>query len=72
VKRKMARQAAPKRKSPSPAKRSRSSPVARVKRVTREVVEQATTAVTTGVETLKDLGENIAGRVRSEFTNRQS
>lgn len=41
------------------------SPVARVKRVTREVVQQAAVAVTTGVETLKDLGENLVDRVRS-------
>jgi hypothetical protein len=37
----------------------------RVKRVTEEVMHQASAAVTTGVETLKDLGENLVDRVRS-------
>jgi hypothetical protein len=55
---------AAKRRSASP-KRSKQSPVARVKRVTREVVQQASTAVSAGVETLRDLGENIVDRVRS-------
>jgi hypothetical protein len=41
------------------------SPVARVKRVTREVVQQATVAVSAGVETLKDFGENLVDRVRA-------
>lgn len=41
------------------------SPVARVKRVTREVVQQATVAVSAGVETLRDLGGNLVDRVRS-------
>jgi hypothetical protein len=41
------------------------SPVARVKRVTREVVQQATVAVTAGVETLKDFGGNLVDRVRA-------
>jgi hypothetical protein len=41
------------------------SPVARVKRVTREVVQQASVAVSAGVETLKDLGGNLVDRVRS-------
>ena len=45
--------------------RSKQSPVARVKRVTREVVQQATVAVTAGVETLKGFGENLVDRVRS-------
>jgi hypothetical protein len=51
----------------STAKRRRQSPVARVKRVTREVVQQAQVAVTAGVETLKDLGENLAERVPDRF-----
>jgi hypothetical protein len=64
---------AAKRKSPkraAPAKRSRLAgvakrlPVARVKRVTREVVEQATGAVSAGMDTLKDFGENLVNRVR--------
>ena len=52
------------------AKRSRLAgvakrlPVARVKRVTREVVQQATVAVSAGVDTLKDFGENLVNRVR--------
>jgi hypothetical protein len=46
--------------------RRRQSPVARVKRVTREVVQQAQVAVTAGVETLRDLGENLVERVRSD------
>jgi hypothetical protein len=54
------RSAAPRRKAAG-----RQSPVARVKRVTREVVQQATVAVTAGVETLKDLGENLVDRVRT-------
>jgi hypothetical protein len=47
-----------------PAARSKQSPVARVKRVTREVVQQATVAVTAGVETLKDVGGGLVDRVR--------
>ena len=43
----------------------RQSPVARVKRVTREVVQQASDAVSSGVETLKDLSGNLVERVRS-------
>lgn len=42
--------------------------MARVKRVTREVVQQATVAVSAGVETLKDVGENLLDRVRTEPT----
>jgi hypothetical protein len=38
--------------------------------VTREVVQQATTAVSAGVETLRDLGENIVDRVRTDLANR--
>lgn len=55
----------------TPAKRSRLAgvakrlPVARVKRVTREVVQQATEAVSAGVDTLKDFGENLVNRVRA-------
>ncbi len=41
------------------------SPVARVKRVSREVVQQATVAVSAGVETLRDLGESLVNRVRA-------
>jgi len=44
--------------------------VARVKRVTREVVQQATVAVSSGVETLRDLGENLVDRVRTDLINR--
>jgi len=34
-----------------------------VTRVAKEVAQQATNAVTEGVETLKELGENIVDRV---------
>lgn len=46
-------------------KASGRSPLARVKRVAREVAAQATTAVTAGVETLKGLGESIVERVET-------
>jgi hypothetical protein len=49
-----AKRAAPKR---------RRSPLVRVKEVAQEVVQQATTAVTEGVEAIKDMGENIVDRV---------
>jgi hypothetical protein len=45
--------------------RKSTSPLARVKRVAQEVAQQATTAVTEGVETLKDFGESIVERVTS-------
>ena len=35
--------------------------------VTREVVQQASGAVSAGVESLKDLGENLADRVPDRF-----
>jgi hypothetical protein len=41
--------------------------MSRVKRVTREVVSQATAAVTAGVETVRDLGENLVDRVRTDL-----
>jgi hypothetical protein len=44
---------------------SRKSAVNRVKRVTREVVQQASVAMAAGVETLRDLGENLVDRVRA-------
>jgi hypothetical protein len=67
------RSSAAKRRS-STAKRRRSSAkrggrqaaVARVKRVTQEVVQQATVAVQAGVETLKDFGGNLVDRVRNQ------
>jgi hypothetical protein len=43
---------------------TRRAQVARVKRVAKEVVQQAQTAVVAGVETLRDLGENLMERVR--------
>jgi hypothetical protein len=49
----------------STSRRTKSSPVARVKRVTREVVHQAAVAVSSGVETLKDIGGNLVDRVRT-------
>jgi hypothetical protein len=58
------RKAAAKKSTRSAAPR-RKSPVARVKSVTREVVQQATVAVAAGVETLKDLGGSLVDRVRS-------
>lgn len=61
---------AKRRSTRSSAKRSRArrstSPVARVKRVTQEVAQQAVTAVTAGVETLRDFGGNLVDRVRNE------
>jgi len=45
------------------AAKRRSSPLARVKRVATGVVEQAQSAVTHGVEAVKELGENIVDRV---------
>lgn len=57
------RGSAAKRRSPARAKKQ--SPVARVKRVTREVVQQAQVAVSAGVERLQDLGGNLVDRVRS-------
>ena len=62
------RKSASKSRTRGSAKRTaarKQSPVARVKRVTREVVQQAAVAVTSGVETLKDFGENLVDRVRS-------
>jgi hypothetical protein len=46
------------------------SRVARVKRVTREVVQQASDVMSAGVETLKGFGENMMDRVRSDTSNR--
>jgi hypothetical protein len=47
------------------ARPARKTQVARVKRVAREVAHQAAVAVTAGVETLKDIGENLMDRVRA-------
>jgi hypothetical protein len=51
----------------STAKRSggrrKTSPLDRVKRVATGVVEQAQTAVSHGVDAVKELGENIVERV---------
>ena len=44
----------------------RSSAVARAKRVARGVVQQATVAVVSGVDSLKELGETLVDRVRGE------
>jgi hypothetical protein len=65
MKRSSARKSASRRGTASSSRSTKRSPVARVKRVTREVVQQATTAVSSGVETLRDLGGNIVDRVRS-------
>jgi hypothetical protein len=56
------KRAAPKRASVKSAAPTR-SPLVRVKEVAQEVVQQATTAVTEGVETLKDFGGTIVDRV---------
>lgn len=73
-KRKMARKSAKKRvtarkasarKAPARKSAKRPARAARVKRVAREVVQQAQVAVAAGVETLKDLGENLMERVRT-------
>jgi hypothetical protein len=59
---KSAKRAAPKRaavKSRAP----RRSPIVRVKDVAQEVVSQAATAVTEGVDALKGIGETIVDRV---------
>ena len=61
------RSAAPKRRSPARAKKQ--STVSRVKRVTREVVQQATVAVAAGVESLRDMGGNLVDRVRSNTSS---
>ncbi|HJQ20344.1 MAG TPA: hypothetical protein VJ867_08360 [Gemmatimonadaceae bacterium] len=37
-----------------------------MKRVTQEVVQQAATAVTAGVETLRDFGGSLVDRMRNE------
>ena len=57
-----ARKNSARKRSATPA---RKSTVSRVKRVTREVVQQATGAVSAGVETLRDLGEQLVDRVRA-------
>jgi IS5 family transposase len=55
---------------PSVGTRSgRQAAVARVKRVTREVMQQATDAMSAGVETLRDLGGNIVDRVRTDSSS---
>ena len=52
------------RKSAKKATRRRSNtPVARVKRVASGVVEQAQTAVSQGVDAIKEFGENMIDRV---------
>ena len=66
AKRGSARRSAAKRSRPAAKKSRRQSAVGRVKRVTREVAQQATAAVTAGVETLRDLGENFVERVRQD------
>jgi hypothetical protein len=67
---KKAKKAAPKRasakkavvKRPAAKKPSR-NPITRVTRVAKEVAQQASTAVSEGVETLKELGESLVDRV---------
>lgn len=63
--RKSAGRAAARRKtSAKKGKARKQSTVARVKRVAREVMQQATGAVTAGVETLKEAGGNLVERAR--------
>ena len=59
------RSAGPKRRAPARTAKA----VARVKRVTREVVQQASAAVSAGVENLRDLGGNLVDRVRSNSSS---
>ena len=47
------------------ASRARSA-VARVTRVAKEVAQQASGAVTSGVETLREMGESFVERVRED------
>ena len=59
---------AAKRPAKAPAKRSSGgrksgSALSRVTRVAKEVAHQATTAVSEGVETIKEFGEGIVDRV---------
>ena len=44
-------------------KAPRRSPIARVTRVAKEVAQQASTAVTEGIETVKEFGESMMDRV---------
>jgi hypothetical protein len=53
------------RRGSSRARKRTASVARRVKRVTQEVVSQATTAVSAGVDTIRDLGENLVDRVRT-------
>jgi hypothetical protein len=57
------KKAAPKKAAAKRVAKPRRSPLVRVKEVAQEVVQQATTAVTEGVETLKVISENIVDRV---------
>jgi hypothetical protein len=50
-------------KKPQARRAGKQSPIARVKRVAKEVAHQAQVAVTGGVEVLKEMGENIVDRV---------
>lgn len=43
--------------------------VPRVKRVTQEVVQQASDAMSAGVETIKDLGGNLMDRMRTDTSS---
>jgi hypothetical protein len=53
-----------KKVSTAAKKRAKSSnPLSRVTRVAKEITQQATTAMTEGVETLKEMGENLVERV---------
>lgn len=53
------------KKRPAAKTTRRKSTVARVKAVATEVVHQAQVAMAAGVETLRDLGGNLADRVKA-------
>ena len=55
-----------KRSSSGGQKAPTRSPIARVTRVAKEVAQQASTAVTEGIETVKEFGGSIVERVTGE------
>ena len=57
------RSAAKKRSASSGQKAATQSPMARVTRVAKEVAQQASTAMTEGLETVKEFGGSIVDRV---------
>jgi hypothetical protein len=63
------RRSSAKKARSTPKRGGRQSTVARAKRVTREVVQQATDAVSAGVETLREVGGNLIDRVRTDLSS---